>query len=76
MYILYNPNSTDENTKKVIHPSIDKPGGGGIGGGGSGAANITLQPKRPNNNNTFLFGTILIGCKSKKKISVSKYFSL
>lgn len=77
MYILYSPKTIEATNKDNISPSIGNPGGtGGIGGGGSGAANETLQHKTPTISNTIFIGRIFIGRKSKKKISLSKFFIL
>ena len=43
---------------------------------GVGAANIKLLHNNPANTTIFLFGTIFIGRKSKKNISLSKFFDL
>lgn len=57
--------------------STGKPGGaGGIGAGGSGAANVKFIQSKATINTILLFGTILIGRKSKKKISLTKFFIL
>jgi hypothetical protein len=58
-------------------PSMGKPGGGGgIGSGGFGAAKVKLQHNNPANKVIILLGTFFIGRKSKKKISLSKFFIL
>ena len=66
-----------DRNKTIIPPSTGKPGGGGgIGAGGSGAANVKFTLSNPTINTIILFGTIFIGRKSKKKISLSKFFVL
>jgi len=56
--------------------STGRPGGGGIccGLGGLGAAKAKSQHIKASKKQTILFGTILIGRKSKKKISLTKFF--